>query len=118
MEMKNLRDWYVDLLKDAYSAETQITEALPNAYGLNRSQTITARAAVQPPTFAAMGAVLTLELALDDKGRLVHVSAVQTNDEIIDGLADYVSGDCLVALDAPLIVKNATGNRPAASTPA
>ena len=50
---------------------------------------------------------------LDDKGRLVHVSAVQTNDEIIDGLADYVAGDCLVAIDAPLIVKNATGNRPA-----
>jgi predicted RNase H-like nuclease/ppGpp synthetase/RelA/SpoT-type nucleotidyltranferase len=50
---------------------------------------------------------------LDEKGRLVHVSAVQTNDEIIDGLADYVGGDCLVAIDAPLIVKNATGNRPA-----
>lgn len=29
MEMKNLRDWYVHLLQDSYSAEKQITEALP-----------------------------------------------------------------------------------------
>jgi ferritin-like metal-binding protein YciE len=29
MEMNNLRDWYVHLLQDSYSAEKQITEALP-----------------------------------------------------------------------------------------
>ena len=49
---------------------------------------------------------------LDDDGRLVHVSAARTDDEIADRLAPYVEGDCLVALDAPLIVTNATGNRP------
>jgi predicted RNase H-like nuclease/ppGpp synthetase/RelA/SpoT-type nucleotidyltranferase len=50
---------------------------------------------------------------LDDGGRLLHVSTVRSDDEIGDALAAYVEGDCLVAIDAPLIVKNATGNRPA-----
>ncbi|MBB6627993.1 DUF429 domain-containing protein [Nocardioides sp. KIGAM211] len=50
---------------------------------------------------------------LDDGGRLVHVSAAGDDDEIAAALAAYVEGDCLVALDAPLIVRNATGNRPA-----
>ena len=50
---------------------------------------------------------------LDDDGRLLHVSAARTDDEIADALAPYVEGDCLVAIDAPLVVKNATGNRPA-----
>ena len=50
---------------------------------------------------------------LDESGRLVHLSAAGTDDEIVDALAPYVEGDCLVAIDAPLIVANATGNRPA-----
>ncbi len=50
---------------------------------------------------------------LDDDGRLLHVSTARTDDEIADALAPYVEGDCLVAIDAPLVVKNATGNRPA-----
>ena len=50
---------------------------------------------------------------LDDAGRLVHVSTVHTDEEIEAALAPYVEGDCLVAIDAPLIVTNATGNRPA-----
>jgi predicted RNase H-like nuclease/ppGpp synthetase/RelA/SpoT-type nucleotidyltranferase len=50
---------------------------------------------------------------LDDEGRLLHVSTVRTDDEIGDALATYVEGSCLVAIDAPLIVKNGTGNRPA-----
>lgn len=50
---------------------------------------------------------------LDDAGRLVHVSAARTDEEIVAAVAEYVEGDCLVALDAPLIVRNATGNRPA-----
>ena len=49
---------------------------------------------------------------LNDGGRLLHVSTVRTDDEIGEALATYVEGDCLVAIDAPLIVKNATGNRP------
>ena len=50
---------------------------------------------------------------LDADGHLVHVSAAGTDDEIVAALEPYVEGDCLVAIDAPLIVTNATGNRPA-----
>ena len=49
---------------------------------------------------------------LDENGTLVHVSAVRTDEEILTVLGPYAEGDCLVALDAPLIVRNATGNRP------
>ncbi len=52
---------------------------------------------------------------LDDAGRLVHVSAASTDEQIATALAPYVDGPCLVALDAPLIVRNETGNRPAES---
>jgi predicted RNase H-like nuclease/ppGpp synthetase/RelA/SpoT-type nucleotidyltranferase len=50
---------------------------------------------------------------LDGDGRLVHVSAVSTDEEILSTLAPYAESDCLVAIDAPLIVRNETGNRPA-----
>ena len=50
---------------------------------------------------------------LDDEGHLLHVSAADTDDEIAAALSPYVEGECLVALDAPLIVTNAEGNRPA-----
>jgi predicted RNase H-like nuclease/ppGpp synthetase/RelA/SpoT-type nucleotidyltranferase len=50
---------------------------------------------------------------LDDAGRLVHVSAVRTDAEILVALAPYAEDACLVAIDAPLIVTNPTGNRPA-----
>ncbi len=50
---------------------------------------------------------------LDEVGRLVHVSAVRTDEEIVAGLGVYVEDDCVVGIDAPLVVKNATGSRPA-----
>jgi predicted RNase H-like nuclease/ppGpp synthetase/RelA/SpoT-type nucleotidyltranferase len=50
---------------------------------------------------------------VDDSGRLVHLSAVRTDEEILTVLAPYAEDDCLVAIDAPLIVTNPTGNRPA-----
>ena len=50
---------------------------------------------------------------LDDEGHLVHLSAATTDDSIVEALAPYVEGDCLVAIDAPLIVVNPKGNRPA-----
>lgn len=49
---------------------------------------------------------------LDDAGTLVHLSTATTDDTIAAALEPYVDGDCLVAIDAPLIVTNATGNRP------
>jgi predicted RNase H-like nuclease/ppGpp synthetase/RelA/SpoT-type nucleotidyltranferase len=50
---------------------------------------------------------------LDDAGRLVHVSAVRTDEEIETALAPFTAGPCIVAIDAPLVVTNATGNRAA-----
>jgi len=50
---------------------------------------------------------------LDASGGLVRVAAVQTDEEILAELAPFTDGDCLVAFDAPLIVRNPTGNRPA-----
>jgi predicted RNase H-like nuclease/ppGpp synthetase/RelA/SpoT-type nucleotidyltranferase len=52
---------------------------------------------------------------LDDAGRLLHVAVHRSDDEIVAALAPYVEGDCLVAVDAPLVVRNATGNRPCES---
>src|SRR6478609_3423536 len=50
---------------------------------------------------------------IDDDARLLQVSAVRTDDEIAAALAAYVEGDCLAAIDAPIVVTNATGSRPA-----
>ena len=50
---------------------------------------------------------------LDVSGRLQHVQAMVDDDEILAVVAPYVVDDCVVAFDAPLIVTNPTGNRPA-----
>ena len=44
-------------------------------------------------------------------GRLLHVGVAQDDSSIADAVAPYISDECLVAIDAPLIVKNATGHR-------
>ena len=49
---------------------------------------------------------------LDADGALVHLSAATDDASIVEVLAPYVRGRCLVALDAPLVVTNPTGNRP------
>ncbi|MCA2241774.1 MULTISPECIES: DUF429 domain-containing protein [Mycobacterium] len=50
---------------------------------------------------------------VDSGGDLVSVGAVRDDDEILAALQPYVRGDCLVAFDAPLVVNNPTGQRPA-----
>jgi predicted RNase H-like nuclease/ppGpp synthetase/RelA/SpoT-type nucleotidyltranferase len=50
---------------------------------------------------------------LDEDAHLLHVSTVRTDEEIRTALTPYVEGPCLVGIDAPLIVVNATGSRPA-----
>jgi predicted RNase H-like nuclease len=50
---------------------------------------------------------------LDDDGRLVHLGAVRDDADVITALTPYVQRDCLVAFDAPLVVTNPTGQRPA-----
>ncbi len=50
---------------------------------------------------------------LDADGELKFVGAALHDDAIIDAVAPYVQGECLVAIDAPLIVANPTGQRAA-----
>ncbi|WP_296607253.1 DUF429 domain-containing protein [Nocardioides sp.] len=50
---------------------------------------------------------------LDEEARLLHIATVHSDDEIESHLAPYVDGPCLVGFDAPLIVTNPTGSRPA-----
>ena len=49
---------------------------------------------------------------VDDKGALVHVSAQTDDASILAAIRPYVADDCVVGIDAPLIVTNPTGNRP------
>ena len=49
---------------------------------------------------------------LDEDGALVHLSRGTADQQIAEALGDYVAGDCLVGIDAPLVVNNPTGNRP------
>jgi predicted RNase H-like nuclease/ppGpp synthetase/RelA/SpoT-type nucleotidyltranferase len=49
---------------------------------------------------------------VEPDGRLVHVGAAHDDADIEAAIAPYVGGDCLVAIDAPLIVPNPTGLRP------
>jgi predicted RNase H-like nuclease/ppGpp synthetase/RelA/SpoT-type nucleotidyltranferase len=50
---------------------------------------------------------------LDAGGRLVHVSARLSDDDILEAVTSFTGERCLVAIDAPLVVTNPTGNRPA-----
>jgi predicted RNase H-like nuclease len=48
---------------------------------------------------------------VDSDGRLLHVGDAQDDASIEAAVAPYVGDDCLVAIDAPLIVNNPTGHR-------
>ncbi len=49
---------------------------------------------------------------LDADGTLIHLGAAHTDEQILADLRPFAGGDCVVAFDAPLVVVNATGNRP------
>ncbi len=49
---------------------------------------------------------------VDDAGRLRLLGKATTDDEIVALLGPHVHGRCVVAIDAPLIVTNPSGNRP------
>ncbi|WP_313959926.1 DUF429 domain-containing protein [Mycobacterium deserti] len=51
--------------------------------------------------------------AIDTDGRLLHVGVAQDDDSIAAAIAPFTGADCLVAVDAPLIVNNPDGYRPA-----
>lgn len=50
--------------------------------------------------------------ALDADGALRHVGVARDDADLLAQLEPYVVGDCVVAIDAPLVVTNPTGNRP------
>jgi predicted RNase H-like nuclease len=49
---------------------------------------------------------------VDAGGRLLQMGAAHDDASIEDAIGPYVSSECLVAIDAPLVVNNATGSRP------
>src|ERR1700704_728584 len=49
---------------------------------------------------------------IDDKGVLVQVSAQIDDASILAAIKPFVADDCVVGIDAPLIVTNPKGNRP------
>ncbi len=49
---------------------------------------------------------------LDEDGSLVHLSRATSDEQLADALSEYVASECLVGIDAPLVVNNPTGNRP------
>lgn len=50
---------------------------------------------------------------LDDDGVLLSVGAVRDDAQVLAALGRCVQADCLVGFDAPLVVTNPTGQRPA-----
>ena len=51
--------------------------------------------------------------AVNDTGHLIHVSARTDDAGILGAVRRFTGEDCVVGIDAPLIVTNPTGNRPA-----
>lgn len=50
---------------------------------------------------------------VDSDGYLVHTCAARDDASVLTALRPQLRGDCLVAFDAPLVVTNRTGQRPA-----
>ncbi len=50
--------------------------------------------------------------ALDETGTLCHIGVAGDDADLLAALRPYTGGNCVVAVDAPLVVTNATGNRP------
>ena len=50
---------------------------------------------------------------LDQDAGLLYLSAVRTDDEIVAALTPYLDAPLVAGIDAPLVVTNATGSRPA-----
>ncbi|HEX9834209.1 MAG TPA: bifunctional ribonuclease/(p)ppGpp synthase [Mycobacterium sp.] len=49
---------------------------------------------------------------INNEGALAHISAQTDDAGILEAVQPYVADDCVVGIDAPLTVTNATGNRP------
>ena len=50
---------------------------------------------------------------VDDAGRLLSASAATDDASILAAIRPYTGGECVVGIDAPIVVTNPTGQRPA-----
>lgn len=50
---------------------------------------------------------------VDSHGQLQHITAVIKTEDIVAVLEPFVAGECVVGIDAPLLVTNDSGPRPA-----
>ena len=50
--------------------------------------------------------------AVDAAGALCHIGVAGDDADVLAAVQPYVSGPCVVAVDAPLVVRNPRGNRP------
>jgi predicted RNase H-like nuclease len=50
---------------------------------------------------------------VDADGKLVQLGAARDDADVLAALSPHTRGDCVVAFDAPLVVTNAKGQRPA-----
>lgn len=60
----------------------------------------------------AWGEVASTGLCAVFSGKVVDSCRRRSLDDILEWLGPHVEGDCVVAIDAPLIVRNETGTRP------
>ena len=51
-------------------------------------------------------------LCVLSKDRVINATRLRTLDDIVDWLNPYTTADCVVAIDAPMIVRNVSGRRP------
>jgi predicted RNase H-like nuclease len=62
----------------------------------------------------AWGAVNRTGVAvIDNEGQLQVLATEITDDNTVAAIGPYIAGDCLVAIDAPLLVTNESHRRPA-----
>jgi len=99
MAVKNLKDMFVDLLQDAYSAETQLVEALPKMAGAAQSSEL--KAGFQQHLAETKNQVKRLEQV----GKLVSADLDENTCEAMEGLVE--EGEEIIDMDADPDAKDA-----------
>jgi ferritin-like metal-binding protein YciE len=99
MAVKNLKDMFVDLLQDAYSAETQLVEALPKMAGAAKSAEL--KAGFQQHLTETKNQVKRLEQV----GKMVSADLDENPCEAMEGLVE--EGEEIIEMDADPDAKDA-----------
>jgi len=99
MAAKNLKDMFVDLLQDAYSAETQLVEALPKMAGAAKSADL--KAGFQQHLTETKNQVKRLEQV----GKMLNADLDENTCEAMEGLVE--EGEEIIGMDADRDAKDA-----------